>query len=54
MSMDQPASGHDARDTDMSDAAGDDPELALGESMFSCITLFSFSPVMFHRDGELR
>ncbi|XP_015889728.2 26S proteasome non-ATPase regulatory subunit 4 homolog [Ziziphus jujuba] len=29
MSMDQPASGHDARDTDMSDAAGDDPELAL-------------------------
>lgn len=29
MSMDDPASSHDTRDTDMSDAAADDPELAL-------------------------
>ncbi|KAL5557540.1 hypothetical protein UlMin_039776 [Ulmus minor] len=29
MSMDDPASSHDARDTDMSDAVSDDPELAL-------------------------
>lgn len=31
MSMDEPASGHEMRDTDMSEAAADDPELALGE-----------------------
>ncbi|GAV64849.1 UIM domain-containing protein/VWA_2 domain-containing protein [Cephalotus follicularis] len=29
MSMDEPASGHDMRDTDMTEAAADDPELAL-------------------------
>ncbi|XP_038723142.1 26S proteasome non-ATPase regulatory subunit 4 homolog isoform X2 [Tripterygium wilfordii] len=29
MSMDDPATSHDTRDTDMSDAAADDPELAL-------------------------
>ncbi|XP_041020877.1 26S proteasome non-ATPase regulatory subunit 4 homolog isoform X3 [Juglans microcarpa x Juglans regia] len=29
MSMDDPDSGHETRDTDMSDAAADDPELAL-------------------------
>jgi len=29
MSMDDPVSGHEVRDTDMSDAAADDPELAL-------------------------
>ncbi|OMO55823.1 von Willebrand factor, type A [Corchorus capsularis] len=29
MSMDEPASGQDVRDTEMSDAAADDPELAL-------------------------
>ena len=32
MSMDEPAASHDARDTDMSDAAADDPDLALGKS----------------------
>lgn len=32
MSMDDPASSHDTRDTDMSDAAADDPELALGKA----------------------
>lgn len=31
MSMDEPASSHDLRDTDMSEAVADDPELALGE-----------------------
>jgi len=31
MSMDDPAISHDVRDTDMSEAAADDPELALGE-----------------------
>lgn len=31
MSMDEPATGHEVRDTDMSEAAADDPELALGE-----------------------
>ena len=31
MSMDDPASSHDLRDTDMSEAAADDPDLALGE-----------------------
>ena len=30
MSMDEPASSHDLQDTEMSDAAVDDPELALG------------------------
>lgn len=35
MSMDDPASSHDMRDTDMSDAAAADPDLALGESMLS-------------------
>lgn len=34
MSMDDPASSHEMRDTDMSDAAADDPELALGEPLF--------------------
>ncbi|KAK9990151.1 hypothetical protein SO802_025136 [Lithocarpus litseifolius] len=29
MSMDEPATGHEVRDTDMSEAAADDPELAL-------------------------
>ena len=31
MSMDDPATNQDVRDTDMSEAAADDPELALGE-----------------------
>lgn len=31
MSMDDPATNHDVRDTDMSEAVSDDPELALGE-----------------------
>lgn len=31
MSMDEPASGHEMRDADMSEAVADDPELALGE-----------------------
>ncbi|KAK7372563.1 hypothetical protein VNO80_05947 [Phaseolus coccineus] len=35
MSMDDPAISHDVRDTDMSEAATDDPELALGE--FLCL-----------------
>ena len=34
MSMDDPDSGHETRDTDMSDAAADDPELALGQPLF--------------------
>jgi 26S proteasome regulatory subunit N10 len=29
--MDEPAVGHDVKDTDMSEASIDDPELALGE-----------------------
>ncbi|MCI17450.1 26S proteasome non-ATPase regulatory subunit 4-like, partial [Trifolium medium] len=29
MSMDEPAVGHDVKDTDMSEASVDDPELAL-------------------------
>lgn len=40
MSMDDPASSHDVRDTDMSEAAANDPELALGKSC--CIELFFF------------
>ena len=31
MSMDDPAISHDVKDTDMSEAATDDPELAQGE-----------------------
>lgn len=31
MSMDDPEVSHDVRDTDMSEAATDDPELALGK-----------------------
>lgn len=31
MSMDDPAINHDVKDTDMSEAAADDPELALGK-----------------------
>lgn len=34
MSMDDPASGHDLQDTDMSEAAADDPDLALGKSFY--------------------
>lgn len=34
MSMDDPASSHELRDTDMSEAAADDPDLALGESLY--------------------
>ncbi|KAL5819127.1 hypothetical protein ACOSQ4_022969 [Xanthoceras sorbifolium] len=38
MSMDEPAgSSQDLRDTDMSDAAADDPELALGQSFCSLL-----------------
>jgi len=37
MSMDDPAISHDVRDTDMSEAAADDPELALGE--FLCLII---------------
>lgn len=35
MSMDDPSTGHDLRDTDMSEAAVDDPDLALGKFLFS-------------------
>lgn len=31
MSMDDPAAGHDVKDTDMSEASAEDPDLALGE-----------------------
>lgn len=31
MSMDDPVSSHDVKDTDMSEAPADDPDLALGE-----------------------
>lgn len=34
MSMDEPAVGHDVKDTDMSEASVDDPDLALGEIVF--------------------
>lgn len=47
MSMDDPAPSHDVQDTDMSAATGDDPELALGESIFSYTICFFF--VIFHR-----
>lgn len=39
MSMDEPASSQDLQDTEMSDAAAEDPELALGKctkSMHIC------------------
>lgn len=37
MSMDDPTINHDMRDTDMSEAAAEDPELALGE--FLCLII---------------
>lgn len=38
MSMDDPAVGHNVKDSDMSEASPDDPELALGEILcFRCI-----------------
>lgn len=40
MSMDDPAVGHDVRDTDMSEASTDDPELALGEILCSLCILY--------------
>lgn len=41
MSMDEPASSQDVRDTDMSDAASEDPDLALGNSfMLTCALVF--------------
>lgn len=40
MSMDEPTVGHDVKDTDMSEASVDDPELALGEIVF---TMYSSS-----------
>jgi len=33
--MDDPAIGHDVKDTDMSEASASDPELALGEFLCS-------------------
>lgn len=39
MSMDDPAVSHDVKDTDMSEASADDPELALGE-IFCCLCIF--------------
>lgn len=51
MSMEDPASSHDGQDTEMSDAAMDDPELALGkvicfrftftDSLFMMCTFYS-------------
>lgn len=38
MSMDDPSVSHDVKDTDMSEAATDDPELALGEYI-CCLTI---------------
>jgi len=39
--MDDPAISHDVRDTDMSEAAADDPELALGE--FLCLIVLGLN-----------
>lgn len=38
MSMDDPSVSHDVKDTDMSEAATDDPELALGVYI-CCLTI---------------
>lgn len=59
MSMDDPASSHDVEDTEMSDAAINDPELALGKLLlrvypfFVCdvyfASLFSWSSFAFKK-----
>lgn len=47
MSMDNPSATSDIRDIDMSEAASDDPELALGEfSLFHIFPLFRLSRAM--------
>lgn len=43
MSMDEPAVNHDIKDTDMSEAAPDDPELALGEFLCFLIIIYLYT-----------
>lgn len=48
MSMDDPAITHDVRDTDMSEAAADDPELALGEFLRLIVMCLNMGGVFSH------